>query len=73
MNEGSDAKKAIDELEERIRQTKPMIREDYVVGWYRLWTRFPALERVLIRRGLVSQEEIDSEMIKLLDEAKEDF
>ena len=73
MNEGKKAEKALEELRSLIRKAKPIIREDYVVGLYRLWTRFPALEKVLIRRGLVTQEEIDREMIALIEQAKEDF
>lgn len=73
MNEGKKAKKALDELAKLIVKSKPSIRYDYVVGFYRLWTRLPAIEKALIKKGILTQEEIDKEQIPLLKKCKKDF
>ena len=73
MNEGKDAKKVLDELAKIIVKSKPAIRSDYVIGWYRLWTRLPAIEKVLIKKGILTQKEIDREQIPLLKRCKKDF
>ena len=74
MNEGKEAKKVLDELTKLIEQSKTLtIRSDYVVGWYRLWTRLPAIEKALIKKGILTQEEIDQEQVPLLEACKKDF
>ena len=74
MNEGKEATKVLNELIKLIEESKTLtIRSDYVVGWYRLWTRLPAIETALIKKGILTQEEIDSEQIPLLEACKKDF
>lgn len=73
MNEGKRAQKALDELAKLIYASKPTVRADYVVGWYRLWTRLPAIEKVLIKKGILAQKEIDREQIPLLRKCMRDF
>ncbi|HLD01056.1 MAG TPA: hypothetical protein VJC39_04890 [Candidatus Nanoarchaeia archaeon] len=73
MNEGQKAQKILNELAELIVQSKPTLRSDYIVGFYRLWTRLPAIERALIKKGILTQSDIDIEQIPLLEESKEDF
>lgn len=50
MNEGKRAQRELKELVKRIYASKPTIRADYVVGWYRLWTRLPAIEKHLLKK-----------------------
>ena len=73
MNEGKKAQKALNELVKLIYKNKPTIRSDYVVGFYRLWTRLPAIEKVLIKKRFLTQEEIDKEQIPILKSCKKDF
>ena len=73
MNEGKLAKKPLRELADVIGRSRPVIRKDYVVGLYRVWTRLPALERVMIRKGVLKQDEVDREMAKDLKRALKDF
>ncbi|MCK5107961.1 MAG: hypothetical protein KAQ83_04505 [Nanoarchaeota archaeon] len=73
MNEGKDAQKVLNELAKLIAESKPTIRLDYVVGFYRAWTRLPAIEKALIKKGILTQEEIDKEQIPLLEDCKKDF
>ena len=73
MNEGKKARKELDELAKIIIKSNPTIRHDYVVGFYRLWTRLPAIEQALIKKRILTQEEIDKEQIPLLRECKKDF
>jgi len=73
MNEGKKAQKVLDELSKLIFESNSDIRRDYVVGFYRLWTRLPAIENALIKKGILTQEEIDEEQIPLLEECKKDF
>ncbi len=73
MNEGKKARKVLNELVKVIYKSKPAIRPDYVVGFYRLWTRLPAIEKALIKKGIVTQEEIDKEQIPILKRCKKDF
>ena len=55
MNEGKDAQKILDELVKMIYKSKPTVRPDYIVGFYRLWTRLPAIEKALIKKGILTQ------------------
>ncbi|MBI4016738.1 MAG: hypothetical protein HY363_03525 [Candidatus Aenigmarchaeota archaeon] len=73
MNEGKKAMKALDELAKIIVKSKPTIRSDYVVGWYRLWTRLPAIEKTLIKKGILTQNEIDAQQVPLLKKCRKDF
>ena len=73
MDEGQEARKVLDELAKLIAESKPTIRQDYIVGFYRLWSRLPAIEKVLIDKGILTQEEIDKEQIPILEECKKDF
>lgn len=73
MNEGKKAQKTLNELKKLIYESKPTIRSDYVIGFYRLWTRLPALERVLIKKGILTQEEVDKVQTKMLRHCKKDF
>ncbi|MBI4148765.1 hypothetical protein HY490_05730 [Candidatus Woesearchaeota archaeon] len=73
MNEGKKARKVLDKLAQVIVNSNPTIRSDYVVGWYRLWTRLPAIEKALIKKGILTQDEIDSEQVPLLKKSKKDF
>ena len=73
MNEGKEAEKILNELAVLIQESRPAIRSDYIIGLYRLWTRLPAIESALIKKGLLTQEEVDKEQIPLLKEAKKDF
>ena len=73
MNEGKEAQKILEELAKIIAESKPTIREDYVVGFYRVWTRLPAIEMALIKKGILTQEEIDKEQIPIIEECKKDF
>ncbi len=73
MNEGKKARKELDELAKIIIKSNPTIRPDYVVGFYRLWTRLPAIEKALIKKKILTQEEIDKEQIPLLKKCKKDF
>ncbi|HOI18320.1 MAG TPA: hypothetical protein PLX15_00445 [Candidatus Woesearchaeota archaeon] len=43
----------MDELSKLIFESDSNIRPDYVVGFYRLWTRLPAIENVLIKKGFL--------------------
>lgn len=56
-----------------IYKSRPTVRPDYVVGFYRLWTRLPAIEKALIKKGILTQENIDKEQIPLLKKCKKDF
>ncbi|MEK6939439.1 MAG: hypothetical protein AABX31_01810, partial [Nanoarchaeota archaeon] len=67
------AQKVLNELVKIIYKSKPTIRPDYVVGFYRLWTRLPAIEKALIKKGILTQEEIDKEQIPILKKCKKDF
>jgi len=73
MNEGKKAGKALSELVKLIYKSRPTVRPDYVVGFYRLWTRLPAIEKALIKKGVLTQEDIDKEQIPLLKKCKKDF
>ncbi|MFH1275529.1 MAG: hypothetical protein ABIH82_00295 [Candidatus Woesearchaeota archaeon] len=73
MNEGQEAQKVLDELAKLIAESKPTIRQDYVVGFYRIWTRLPAIEKALIKKGIITQKEIDIEQIPIIEECKKDF
>ena len=73
MNEGKEARKVLDELAKIIMESKPTIRSDYVVGWYRSWTRLQAIEKALVKKGILTQEDIDVEQIPLLEDCKKDF
>ncbi len=73
MNEGTQAQKVLKELSDLIYKSKPTVRADYITGFYRLWTRLPAIEKALIKKGILTQEEIDKEQIPLLKQAKKDF
>ena len=73
MVEGKEARKVLDELAKIIYDSKPMIRGDHIVGWYRTLTRLHALEKALIKKGILKQEDVDAEQIPLLEECKKDF
>jgi len=73
MNEGKKALKELEKLRKLIYDSRPSIRADYVVGFYRLWTRVPAIERVLIKKGFIKQEEVDKEQIKIMKKMQEGF
>ena len=73
MNEGVSAQKVLEELAKLIAESKTTMREDYVVGLYRVWTRLPAIEQALIKKGILTQEEIDKEQVPLLEKCKKDF
>ena len=73
MNEGQEAQKVLNELIKLIAESKPSIRQDYVIGFYRVWTRLPAIEKALIKKGILTQKEIDKEQIPILEECKKDF
>ena len=73
MNEGKKAQKELDELARLIYKSKPSIRPEYVVGFYRAWTRLPAIEKTLIKKRILTQEEVDKEQIKLIKKCKKDF
>lgn len=73
MNEGSKARKALKELTKIIYKSRPTIRADYIVGFYRVWTRLPAIEKVLIKKGILKRKDIDREQIPILKMCKKDF
>ncbi|MFH1211394.1 MAG: hypothetical protein V1659_00515 [Candidatus Woesearchaeota archaeon] len=73
MNEGKKAHKELQELAKIIHKSKPSIRPDYVIGFYRLWTRLPAIEKTLIKKGVLTRDEIDKEQIPLLKKCRKDF
>ena len=73
MNEGKKASKELDQLAKIIIQSNPTIRYDYIIGFYRVWTRLPAIEKVLIKKGILTQKEIDIEQIPLLKKCGKDF
>ena len=73
MNEGKKAQKELNELVKLIYKNKPTIGSDYAIGFYRLWTRLPAIEKALIKKGFLTQEEIDKEQIPILKRCKKYF
>jgi hypothetical protein len=69
----NEAKKAYEELESAILKSKTSIRADYVMGMYRYWAKIDAIENALIKKGILTREEILKEEIPILKAMKKDF
>jgi len=66
-------KKAYKELEKAILQSDTSIRKDYVIGLYRYWAKIDAIEKTLLKKKILTQEEIYIEEIPILKAMKKDF
>lgn len=68
-----EAKKAYNELESAILKSKTSIRADYIIGMYRYWAKIDAIENALVKKGILTRDEILKEEIPILKAMKKDF
>jgi hypothetical protein len=67
------AKKVYKELKSAIMNSDGSIRKDYVIGFYRHMAKIGAIENVLIKKGIITKEDILKEEIPILKAMKKDF
>jgi hypothetical protein len=67
------AQKAYKELKKAILQSDTSIRKDYVIGLYRYWAKIDAIENALLKKKILTKEEIYTEEIPILKAMKKDF
>lgn len=65
--------KELEKLAALVCQHRTIMQPNYVVGLYRYWAKIDALEQALLKKGAVSQADIDREMIVALKRMQEDF
>jgi len=67
------AKKELNKLTKLIYKSKPTIRPDYVVGFYRYWAEIDAIKNLLLKKRILKKEEINKELIPIIKAMKKDF
>jgi len=72
-SKGSRTFRELEELRELIYKSKPTLRADYVVGFYRYMAKIDAIENVLVKNKIITHEQIANEMIPILQAMKKDF
>lgn len=73
MLKNNYADKELKKLAGLIYKSKPTIRPDYVVGFYRYWAKIDAIEQVLLKNKIISKSQIDKEMVLILKRMEKDF
>ena len=68
-----NADKELNNLKRLIYESKPTIRADYVVGFYRYWAKIDALEKLLLKKKLISKKELYRELLPIYKTMKKDF
>jgi len=60
-------------LTKAIAAHRTIVDYHYVVGFYRYWAKIDAIERALLKKGILTREEIQKEELPIIRAMQKDF
>ncbi|HIH23443.1 TPA: hypothetical protein HA251_00260 [Candidatus Woesearchaeota archaeon] len=66
-------RKELSELTTLMRKSKTSIHSDHLVGMYYHWAKIESIDKNLRKKGIVSTNDIEKEMIPFIRAMKKDF